>query len=188
MKVQKSEGRAEYLRHVLSKTVAAEVLDKPHLTYGDAVNANSMLYEYWQLTRKADVDRALGQPAGQEAAKRSKEANAFRRFATGAGWCQEDHAQLVENMKRIKREFPAVVSNKDNSDAIAGWLLEQKRYPSYANMRLAVTTLASKAPAPCWVHLSTEGLIQPVENSVDIARLPRQRINRVELVHNCTSR
>jgi len=62
MKVQRVEGRAEYLRHVLSKTVAAEVLDKPHLTYGDVVNANSMLYEYWQLTRRADVDRALGQP------------------------------------------------------------------------------------------------------------------------------
>jgi len=110
--------------------------------HGDLVNANSVLYEYWQLTRKADVDRALGQPAGQAAALQSKDANAFRRFATGAGWSPEDHAQLVENMKRIKREFPAVVSNKGNSDAIAGWLLDQKRCPTYPNMRFAVTTLA----------------------------------------------
>jgi hypothetical protein len=46
MKVQKSEGRAEYLRHVLSKNVPAEVLDKPNLTHGDLVKANSLLYEY----------------------------------------------------------------------------------------------------------------------------------------------
>jgi hypothetical protein len=114
------------------------------LTYNDVANANSTLYEFWQLTRKADVEKALGQPRGQAAAQASKDANAFRHFATGAGWSPEDHAQLVENMKRIKREFPAVVSNKGNSDAIAGWLLDQKDYPSYANMRLAVTTLTSE--------------------------------------------
>src|SRR5215831_11992861 len=124
MKVQRVEGRAEYLRHVLSKTVAAEVLDKPHLTYGDVFNANSMLYEYWQLTRRADLDRALGQPAGREAAKRSKEANAFRRFATGEDWSGADHRELVENMKRVKREFPAIVQNEANSHAVANWLLD----------------------------------------------------------------
>jgi hypothetical protein len=89
MKVQKVEGRAEYLRHVLSKTVAAEVLDKPNLTYSDVMNASSQLLELWNLTRKPDVDRALGQPAGQAAAKQSKDANAFRRFATGAGWSNQ---------------------------------------------------------------------------------------------------
>jgi hypothetical protein len=88
------------------------------------------------------VDRALGQPAGQEAAKRSKEANAFRRFATGAGWSLENHAQLVENMKRVKREFPAIVHNEANSHAVANWLLDNRRYPTYGNIRMAVTTLA----------------------------------------------
>ena len=78
------------------------------------------------IERKADVDNALAQPAGQAAAKQSKDANAFRRFATGEGWSADDHRELVENMKRIKREFPAVVSNKNNSDAIAGWLLDNK--------------------------------------------------------------
>src|SRR5215831_2731424 len=125
----KFEGRAEYLRHVLIKTVPVETLDKANLTYNDIVNANSTLYEYWQLTRKPDLDRALGQPAGQAAAQASKDANEFRRFATGENWSEADHRELVANMQRIKREFPAVVSNKGNSDAIAEWLLEQKRYP-----------------------------------------------------------
>src|SRR5215469_15383221 len=142
MKVQKVEGRAEYLRHTLSKTTSAEVLDKANLTYNDIVNANSALFEYWQLTRKADVEKALGQPRGQAAAQASKDANEFRRFATGENWSEVDHRELVANMQRIKREFPSLVSNRSNSDRIAEWLLEQKRYPSYANMRLAVTTLA----------------------------------------------
>ena len=171
---QNFEGRAEYLRHILIKTVPAETLDKPNLTHGDIVNANSMLYEYWQLTRKADVDRALGQPAGQAAAKQSKDANAFRRFATGQGWSQEDHAQLVENMKRIKREFPAVVSNKGNSDAIAEWLLEQKRYPNYSNMRLAVTTLACEGKLllnPSAVGIPEDRYGDSVEGAYQISRV-----------------
>src|SRR5215469_12667970 len=174
MKVQKVEGHAEYLRHVLSKSVAAEVLDKPHLTYGDVVNANSMLYEYWQLTRKADVDRALGQPAGQAAAQQSKDANAFRRFATGDNWSEADHRELVANMRRIKAEFPAVVNNRSNSTAIANWLLDNKRYPTYANMRLAVTTLTSEGKLllnPSAVNIPEDRYGDSIEGAYQISRV-----------------
>jgi len=174
MKVQKVEGRAEYLRHVLSKSVAAEVLDKPHLTYGDVVNANSMLYEYWQLTRKADVDRALGQPAGQAAAQHSKDANEFRRFETGENWSEADHRELVANMQRIKREFPSLVSNRRNSDKIAQWLLDNKWYPTYPNMRLAVTTLACEGKLllnPSAVGIPEERYGDSIEGPYQISRV-----------------
>ena len=174
MKVQKSEGRAEYLRHVLSKNVPAEVLDKPNLTHGDLVNANSVLYEYWQLTRKADVDRALGQPARQEAAKRSKEANAFHRFATGKDWSEADHRELVENMKRVKREFPAIVQNEANSHAVANWLLDNRRYPTYGNIRMAVTTLACEGKLllnPSAVNIPEDRYGDSIEGAYQISRV-----------------
>lgn len=142
MKVQKVEGRAEYLRHVLSKTVAAEVLDKPNLTHGDVVNANSLLYEYWRLTRRADVDRALGQPAGQAAAKQSKDNVSFRRFSTGQGWTPDEHKEMLANIERLVREYPAFVRNQPNGEALAIYLLENRLYPSYPSLVQAFTTLA----------------------------------------------
>ena len=136
-------NRVEYLKHHLSKTLSAEAIDPSRLTYEMVMRAPSQLIEYWQCSgRKAEVDNALRQPAGQAAAQASKDAAAFKRFATGQGWSTDHHRELVENMKRIKAEFPAVVGNRSNSDAIAAWLLDNKCYPTYANMRLAVTTLA----------------------------------------------
>ena len=134
-------NRSQDLRQRLSKTLSREQIDPARIT-SDVARASSTLLEYWQLVRKPDVDNALAQPRGQAEAQRSKDANAFRRFATGVDWSEDDDRELVTNMKRIKTEFPAVVSNKSNSDAIAGFLIDNKCYPSYANLRLAVTTLA----------------------------------------------
>jgi hypothetical protein len=174
MKVQKVEGRAEYLRHVLRKTVAAEVLDKPHLTYSDVMNASSQLLELWNLTRKPDVDRALRQPAGQAAAQQSKDAHAFRRFATGEDWSGADHRELVENMKRVKREFPAIVHNEANSHAVANWLLDNRCYPTYGNIRMAVTTLACEGKLllnPSAVNIPEDRYGDSIEGAYQIGRV-----------------
>jgi len=129
---------------LIKQGIAPEKLTVRHLTYEEVTRQMASEEMEWHRTEnRANFEKALAQPRGQAEVQRSKDANAFRRFATGAGWSPVDHAQLVENMKRIKREFPAVVSNKANSDAIAEWLLDQKCYPTYPNMRLAVTTLAS---------------------------------------------
>jgi hypothetical protein len=123
--------RSEYLREKLIKQgIAPEKLTVRHLTYEEVTRQITSEEMEWHRTEnRANFEKALAQPHGQAEAQRSKDANAFRRFATGAGWSAEEHAQLVENMKRIKREFPAVVWNKANSDdAIAEWLLDQKCY------------------------------------------------------------
>jgi len=141
-KVEKYASRADYLRSILSKSTSADLLDKPNLTYSDVANANSTLFEHWNLVRKADVEKALAQPRAQAAAHASKDANSFKRFSTGEGWDESDHKELVANMTRMKKEFPAVVNNRLNSDKIAQWLLDAKHYPTYPNICLAVTTLA----------------------------------------------
>jgi hypothetical protein len=130
--------------------------------------------EWHRTENRANFEKAMAQPRGQAEAQRSKDANAFRRFATGAGWSPEDHAQLVEDMKRIKREFPAVVSNKANSDVIAEWLLDQKCYPTYPNMRLAVTTLACEGKLllnPSAVGIPEDKYGDSIEGGYQISRV-----------------
>ena len=86
MEWSKEVNKAEYLKHHLSRSLSPEQIDPSRITYERVVNAPNQLIEYWQCSGcKAEVDNALAQPAGQAAAQRSKDANAFRRFATGEG-------------------------------------------------------------------------------------------------------
>ena len=168
--------RSEYLREKLIKQgIAPEKLTVRHLTYEEVTRQMASEEMEWHRTEnRANFEKALAQPRGQAEVQRSKDANAFRRFATGAGWSPVDHAQLVENMKRIKREFPAVVSNKANSDAIAEWLLDQKCYPTYPNMRLAVTTLACEGNIllnPSAVNIPEDRYGDSIEGAYQISRV-----------------
>ena len=75
-------------------------------------------------------------------------------------------------MKRVKREFPAVVSNKGNSDAIAEWMLDQKRYPTYPNPQLAVTTFACEGRLllnPSAVNIPEDRYADSVEGAYQIS-------------------
>lgn len=51
--------RSEYLKHHLSKTLSADVIDPAQITYELVAQASSSLLEYWQITRKSEVDATL---------------------------------------------------------------------------------------------------------------------------------
>jgi hypothetical protein len=168
------ETSASYLKLHLSKTLSPEAIDPAHLTYELVMKAPSQLLLYWEAVRKADVDNALAQPRAQKAAQQTKDNAAFHKFNTGQGWKEEDQHQLVENLRRIKSEFPAVVTNPRNSNAITDYLLSNHFFPNYDYIREAITTLASSGALtldPSAVGIPEDRYGDHVEGAYQISRV-----------------